>query len=151
MPCYRCGARQVDPDRGPSPWKRGVRSDRQVLVCPQCQSGRDWASDLDRCRNCGTVHLVRRLGEVECRDCGQVRQPADGPAGADTSGVAAAAGAASGRAAGESPAAEVGADSAARGDAAAGGDSAAGEAAAGLAEEVARALDRVLGPHRVSR
>ena len=30
MPCYRCGARQVDPDRGESPWKRGVRADRQV-------------------------------------------------------------------------------------------------------------------------
>ncbi len=115
MPCYRCGARQVDPARGPSPWKRGVRANRQVLICPQCQSGRDWASDLDRCPHCGTVRLVRRLGEVECRDCGQVREPAAGE------GMPAATGTAT------------------------------GDSAAALAEEVARALDRVLGPHRVSR
>jgi hypothetical protein len=76
MPCYRCGARQVDPDRGASPWKRGVRGDRQVLICPPCQTGRDWAGDLDHCPTCGGVRLVRRLGEVECKDCGQVREPA---------------------------------------------------------------------------
>ncbi|HEY2578361.1 MAG TPA: hypothetical protein VGI74_18825 [Streptosporangiaceae bacterium] len=79
MPCYRCGARQVDPDRGASPWKRGVHSDRQVLICPTCQTGRDWASDLDRCPACAGVRLVRRLGEVECKDCGQVREPAPAP------------------------------------------------------------------------
>jgi hypothetical protein len=75
MPCYRCGARQVDPDRGESPWKRGVRADRQVLICPACQSSVDWAGELDRCPVCSSVHLVRRLGEVECRDCGYVREP----------------------------------------------------------------------------
>jgi hypothetical protein len=76
MPCYRCGARQVDPDRGESPWKRGVRADRQVLVCPACQVSFDWMADLDRCQVCASPHLVRRLGEVECRDCGSVREPA---------------------------------------------------------------------------
>lgn len=75
MPCYRCGARQVDPDRGESPWKRGVRADRQVLVCPTCQSSSDWMAELDRCPVCLSAHLVRRLGEVECRDCGYVRDP----------------------------------------------------------------------------
>jgi ribosomal protein L40E len=70
MPCYRCGARQVDPVRGHSPWRRGVKGDEQVLVCPGCQASADWAADLDKCRRCGSVHLVRRLGEVECRDCG---------------------------------------------------------------------------------
>jgi hypothetical protein len=71
MPCYRCGARQVDPVRGQvSPWRRGVKGDEQVLVCPGCQASPDWTADLDRCRQCGSVHLVRRLGEVECRDCG---------------------------------------------------------------------------------
>jgi ribosomal protein L37AE/L43A len=75
MPCYRCGARQVDPDRGESPWKRGVRADRQVLVCPACQSSADWTGELDRCPVCSSAHLVRRLGEVECRDCGYVREP----------------------------------------------------------------------------
>jgi hypothetical protein len=81
MPCYRCGARQVDPDRGESPWKRGVRADRQVLVCPACQSSVDWTGELDRCPVCSSVHLVRRLGEVECRDCGHVREPGPGPVG----------------------------------------------------------------------
>ncbi len=56
--------------RGHSPWRRGVRRDEQVLVCPGCQASGDWTADLDRCRQCGSVHLVRRLGEVECRDCG---------------------------------------------------------------------------------
>jgi transcription initiation factor TFIIIB Brf1 subunit/transcription initiation factor TFIIB len=36
----------------------------------------DWTSELDRCRVCSSVHLVRRLGEVECRDCGAVGQVA---------------------------------------------------------------------------
>ena len=75
MPCYRCGTRQVDPDRGESPWRRGVRGDRQVLICPACQAAIDWTHELDRCQVCGSVHLVRRLGEVECRDCGAVSQP----------------------------------------------------------------------------
>jgi hypothetical protein len=73
MPCYRCGSRQVDPDRGASPWQRGVRRDRQVLVCPDCQATHDWVSELDRCGSCGGVRLVARLGEVECRQCGWIR------------------------------------------------------------------------------
>jgi hypothetical protein len=79
MPCYRCGTRQVDPDRGSSPWLRGVRADRQVLICPGCQSDGAWVTDLDRCALCASIHLVRRLGEVECRDCGA--------AGGDAAGV----------------------------------------------------------------
>ena len=82
MPCYRCGARQVDPDRGESPWKRGVRADRQVLICPTCQSSSDWIGELDRCPVCLSAHLVRRLGEVECRDCGYVRDPGGASGGA---------------------------------------------------------------------
>ena len=85
MPCYRCGTRQVDPVRGHSPWRRGVKGDEQILVCPGCQVSADWTSDLDKCRQCGSVHLVRRLGEVECRDCGTTVPPesslAAGPAG----------------------------------------------------------------------
>lgn len=69
MPCFRCGARQIDPDRGPSPWRRGVLADRQVLICPDCQE----VADLDRCAACGSAALICRLGEVECRDCGHVR------------------------------------------------------------------------------
>ena len=81
MPCYRCGTRQVDPDRGSSPWLRGVRADRQVLICPGCQDGKDWTADLDKCGGCASVRLIRRLGEVECRDCGAVGDAA-APAGA---------------------------------------------------------------------
>jgi hypothetical protein len=114
MPCYRCGARQVDPDRGESPWRRGVRGDRQVLICPNCQVAYDWATDLDHCPVCASVHLLRRLGEVECRDCGTVGQPAS--SSADVIGT------------------EGGGDSAGM--------------AGDLAEEVERALARVLGPSR---
>src|SRR5215469_16505808 len=81
MPCYRCGTRQVDPVRGHSPWRRGVRDDQQVLVCPDCQATANWTADMDKCPQCGSVHLVRRLGEVECRDCGAVVPPAAGRPG----------------------------------------------------------------------
>jgi hypothetical protein len=149
MPCYRCGARQTDPDRGQSPWRRGVRGDCQVLVCPDCQVARDWAGDLNRCPQCRGVHLVRRLGEVECRDCGAVVPPSGapddsaglsvpaGPGGLSVPGDAlpgAAAGAAAGRVTGEVT----------------GELSRSGEAP-GLSEEVARALERVLGHSAVRR
>jgi hypothetical protein len=77
--CYRCGTRAVDPTRGPSLWRRGVRGGAQVLVCPACQAGRDWAGELDRCVACGSTILVRRLGEIACRECGAVT-PAEDPA-----------------------------------------------------------------------
>ena len=130
MPCYRCGTRQVDPDRGQSPWKRGVRAAYQVLICPGCQETFDWAADLDRCPVCGGVHLVRRLGEIECKDCGDVREPADS---LGAGGAAAGAGAAGAGAAGPP-----------------GGDPGAGPGggAPGLAEDVERALARVLGSAR---
>jgi hypothetical protein len=120
MPCYRCDLRQVDPDRGESPWKRGVRDGGQVLICPDCQRSFDWMADLDHCPVCGGVHLVRRLGETECRDCGMVRDPgdaADGPAVHSGDPVPAA---------GQSGRAPSGS----------------------LAEDVERALDRVLGHTR---
>jgi hypothetical protein len=104
MPCYRCGTRQVDPVRGHSPWQRGVRDNQQVLVCPDCQALPGWTADLDACPQCGSVRLVRRLGEVECRQCGHVVPPGE-PAG----------------------------------------DGVALTVAPGLAEEVALALERVLG------
>ena len=137
MPCYRCGARQVDPDRGESPWKRGVRADRQVLICPACQSSVDWAGELDRCPVCSSVHLVRRLGEVECRDCGYVREPG----GSGSAGMGPVPGVAPDVAAGPA---------AARPATAAGPAVAPGEAPGfgdtpGLAEEVELALARVLG------
>ena len=120
MPCYRCDLRQVDPDRGESPWKRGVRDGRQVLICPDCQGSFDWMAELDRCPVCGGVHLVRRLGEIECRDCGMVRDPGDSvpePLAVSADPVSSA--------------------------------GPAGRAAAGsLAEDVERALDRVLGHTR---
>jgi hypothetical protein len=86
-----------------------VRADRQVLICPECQAAVDWTKELDRCQVCASVHLVRRLGEVECRDCGAVGQPAQA---APIEGTATEA------------------------------------AVADLAEEVERALAKVLGPTR---
>jgi hypothetical protein len=100
-----------------------------VLICPACQASFEWTADLDRCQVCGSAHLVRRLGEIECRDCGCVREPAPVPV---VGGLAArhpspgpdlAVGSAGG---------PLGSDS---------GD----EQSPGLAEEVERALARVLG------
>ena len=117
MPCYRCGVRQTDPERGKSPWRRGVLRDQLVLVCPACQESCDWTAELESCSRCASVHLIRRLGQVECLDCGLVREPAP----ALVPPPAAAAGAET-----TAPAGSAGSDTA-------------------LAEEVSRALDRVLG------
>ncbi len=116
MPCYRCGVRQTDPERGKSPWRRGVRRDELVLVCPACQESGDWTAELESCSRCASVHLIRRLGQVECLDCGLVREP---EAALVHAGHPAAAGPAANSPAVASP------------DAA-------------LAEEVGRALDRLL-------
>ena len=75
MPCYRCGVRQTDPERGKSPWRRGVLRDELILVCPACQESGDWTAELESCSRCVSVHLIRRLGQVECLDCGLVREP----------------------------------------------------------------------------
>jgi len=81
-------------------------------------------AELDRCPVCGGVHLVRRLGEIECRDCGMVRDPGDA-----ADGPVAGSGAVSG-----DPVSSAGP---------------AGQAAPGsLAEDVERALERVLGHTR---
>ena len=87
MPCHRCGARQTDPVKGASPWRRGVRAGEQVLVCPNCQRGREWTADLAHCARCGSARLVRMLGSTQCKDCGaedQVRsEPGAGAEGAE--------------------------------------------------------------------
>ena len=112
MPCYRCGVRQTDPERGKSPWRRGVLCDELVLVCPACQESGEWTAEVESCSRCASVHLIRRLGQVECLDCGLVREP------------------------------EVTLVPAARPLSA---STAAGRPDAALAEEVGRALDRLLG------
>jgi hypothetical protein len=144
MACYRCGTRQVDPTRGHSPWQRGVRSDQQVLICPTCQGMHDWKADLDQCGRCGSVRLVRRLGETECRDCGFVAVPETAAApevvvtsGGAAPGVAAVPGAMIG--------AGVGRDADVPGLSGAAVAGLSGADAPGLSEEVERALDRVLG------
>jgi hypothetical protein len=53
-----------------------VRHDSLVLVCPACQEAGDWIADLEHCARCDSAHLIRRLGQVECLDCGMVREPA---------------------------------------------------------------------------
>ena len=77
MGCHTCGRRQVDPESGPSTWRRAVVAGEQVLVCPDCQV-EGWTDGLDRCRACGSTALVKRLGEVSCRACGSTGGPADG-------------------------------------------------------------------------
>ena len=124
MPCYRCGVRQTDPSRGQSPWKRGVRRQSQILICPGCQDAVDWMSDLDRCSRCSSVHLVKRLGEVECRDCGAIVPP-EGSGATDFAETL-----------GEEPGGA--------------GPAVAGRGP-DLSEEVARALDRVLSRSLVSQ
>jgi hypothetical protein len=143
MPCYRCGVRQTDPGRGQSPWKRGVVRHSQILICPGCQDAADWTAELDRCSRCSSVHLVKRLGEVECRDCGTIVAPEGaGQAGLadDLAGAALE---------GESGAAWTGLES----EPGLGAGPALEGAGRGtdLSEEVARALDRVLGRSLVSQ
>jgi hypothetical protein len=148
MACYRCGIRQVDPVRGHSPWQRGVRGEQQVLICPTCQGMHDWKADLDPCRRCGSVRLVRRLGEVECRDCGHVVTPEDGAGHGLRAAPAVAVPAEVGVGAGGLAAitgAGVGRDAGMPGASSAGASVLSGAEAPGLSEEVARALDRVLG------
>jgi hypothetical protein len=140
MACYRCGTRQVDPVRGHSPWQRGVRGNEQVLICPTCQGIHDWKTDLDPCGRCGSVRLVRRLGEAECRDCGYVATP---EAVAVPAGVAVTEGAAVGGGVARSgEVATVTGTGAGRDDEV---PCMSGAEAPGLSEEVERALERVLG------
>jgi hypothetical protein len=139
MPCYRCGTRQVDPEHGESPWKRGVLREHQVLICPACQPVAD--GDLDRCARCGSRHLIRRLDQVECLDCRLIREPELEPslsaaAPPDGDGGGSGGGAASGGAASGSAMARGPGEGAAPGRQ--GGDPA-------LAAEVARALEKILG------
>jgi hypothetical protein len=68
VPCYRCGARQGDPEPGkPSPWRQGLVREHQVLICPDCYPSA--IADLSRCARCDSVRLVKRLDQVECLDC----------------------------------------------------------------------------------
>jgi hypothetical protein len=143
MPCYRCGTRQVDPERGKSPWKRGVLREHQVLICPACQPAAD--ADLDRCARCGGKHLIRRLDQVECLDCRLIREAELEPAlpGSATPGAASAPG-------GPGAGGPDGGDG--YGGAASGGGPSVGSTSGGgvpgdpaLAAEVARALEKVLG------
>jgi hypothetical protein len=68
VPCYRCGARQGDPEPGkPSPWSQGLVCEHQVLICPDCYPVA--VDELARCSRCDGLRLVRRLDQVECLGC----------------------------------------------------------------------------------
>jgi len=138
VPCYRCGVRQTDPERGKSPWRRGVVRDQLVLICPACQESADWTAELERCAKCRSAHLIRRLGQVECLDCGLVREPeALLNAGLNPSLVPVGAPDATGRSLAGGPASA--------GSSAAAGGRPSGASDSALADEVSRALDRLLG------
>jgi hypothetical protein len=131
VPCYRCGVRQTDPERGKSPWRRGVVHDQLVLICPACQESADWTAELERCTKCRSAHLIRRLGQVECLDCGLVREPEALPNPGLNPGP------------NPGPLVPVGGpDAAGRVPA---GSRPPGVADTALADEVSRALDRILG------
>ena len=76
----------MDPEPGkPSPWHQGVVREQQVLICPDCYSA--VAGDLAQCARCGSVRLIKRLGQVECLDCRATRDADTEPAvKGDTSG-----------------------------------------------------------------
>ena len=142
MPCYRCGMRQTDPERGKSPWRRGVVQDQLVLICPACQESADWTAELERCAKCRSAHLIRRLGQVECLDCGLVREPEPVLNPGLNPGLVPVGGPdATSRAAAGGPASAGGP----AGGLAAAGGRASGAADSALADEVSRALDRLLG------
>jgi hypothetical protein len=131
-----------------------VVHDQLVLICPACQESTDWTAELERCAKCRSAHLIRRLGQVECLDCGLVREPEavtlvpvgspDAAASASSGGRAA--GAPSG---GRPPGAVTGTSSGVRPPGAVAGTPSegrpAGAADTTLADEVSRALDRLLG------
>jgi hypothetical protein len=80
VPCYQCGSRQVDPEPGkPSRWHRGVLRQQQVLICPDCYPAS--LPGLTRCLRCERVHLVKRLGQLECQDCHLVSDAAEADGG----------------------------------------------------------------------
>ncbi|HEX6327824.1 MAG TPA: hypothetical protein VFZ72_14735 [Jiangellaceae bacterium] len=135
VPCYRCGARQTDPVRGTSPWRRGVRADEQVLVCPDCQQNSSWLDDLDRCPVCGSTALFRRLGATVCRECEDRRLAPVGASRTTASGTAGATPIAGVGAPEEAQPASIGSPTPAR----------QGQGDHELAREVAAAIDRVLG------
>jgi len=104
--------------------------DQLVLICPACQESADWTAELERCTKCRSAHLIRRLGQVECLDCGLVREPEAVLPGLNP---------------GLNPGPLVpvgGPDAAGRVPA---GSRPPGAADAALADEVSRALDRLLG------
>jgi hypothetical protein len=111
-------------------------------------------ADLARCPRCGSVHLVRRLGEVECRDCGTIVPPSAGP-GEAPDGEALAGQALGGETLGSETLGGETLGSEALGGEALAGEVALTELAGGqspdLSEEVARALERVLGRGLVSQ
>ena len=49
--------------------------DQLVLICPGCQASGEVTAELDHCATCASTHLISRLGQVECLDCGVVREP----------------------------------------------------------------------------
>jgi hypothetical protein len=103
---------------------------------------------MDRCSRCSSVHLVKRLGEVECRDCGAIVTPeGPGETGLAETGLTEA-GLAGTRLAGTPGEGTAGEEP---GEALGGAGPAVGGRGPDLSEEVARALDRVLSRSLVSQ
>jgi hypothetical protein len=71
--CAVCGRGTYDPDKRERPWARGVIGGRLALICPRCQAEEPgWTSRLDQCAACSSTRLGVTLGQVVCRECGEV-------------------------------------------------------------------------------
>jgi uncharacterized Zn ribbon protein len=70
--CFICKTEATDPANGePSPWRRAIVDDEQVLVCPDCQRAQpDWIERAEGCPVCASKRLYKSIGEKVCRACG---------------------------------------------------------------------------------
>lgn len=69
--CLYCGTEAADPGSGPSPWRRAVIDDEQVLICPDCQRAHpDWIDRAEACPVCASKRLYKSMGDKVCRACG---------------------------------------------------------------------------------
>jgi uncharacterized Zn ribbon protein len=69
--CLYCRKEAVDPASGPSPWRRAVIDDAQVLICPECQRDHpEWIERAEGCPVCASKRLYKLVGEKVCRACG---------------------------------------------------------------------------------
>lgn len=69
--CHFCQTEATDPGSSPSPWRRAVIANEQVLVCPDCQKSHpEWIDQAESCPVCASKRLYKSVGDKVCRTCG---------------------------------------------------------------------------------